>query len=74
MTFEWLEVGNNEFNRFSVGGGEKIAKKSGKSSKSQKLAKLGKKLSKNENSPNFGVTEAGPKFLILNARMAFNCL
>ena len=59
--------------------------KSGRSSKSriskskkifkfQNLAKSGKKLSKNGNSTNFDTTEAKPKFLTLNARIAFNCL
>ena len=48
--------------------------KSKKISKSRNLAKSGKKLSKNENSTNFNVIEAGPKFLTLDARTAFNHL
>ena len=48
--------------------------KSKKLSKSWKLAKLGKKLSKNRNSPNFNTKKNELSFLILNARMAFNCL
>ena len=50
------------------------AKKLKKMSKSWNLAKLGKKSSKSGNSTNFNVTEAGPKFLIFDARAAFNCL
>ena len=38
--------------------------------KSEKL----KKLSKSGNSPNFDATEAGPSFLILETKRAFNCL
>ena len=70
--------GNNEFHKFGSDG-VKYAKKSRKSkgqktSKSQKSAKSRKNLSKNENSPNFSATEAGPSFLTLGARKAFNCL
>ena len=62
------------------------AKKSGKSkgqklAKSQKLSKLeksknekSKKPSKNRNSLNFNAIDAGPSFLIPDARAAFNCL
>ena len=74
LTPKRLRVDDGEVNKFSVNNGEKITKKSGKSSKSQKSAKLKKKLSKSGNSPNFGATEAGPKFLTLSARTAFNCL
>ena len=48
--------------------------KSKKTSKSQNLAKLGKKLSKSGNSTNFNATEDEPKFLIPDAKTAFNCL
>ena len=52
--------------------------KSEKSAKSQKSSKYkgkkSKKLSKRENSPNFDAIEAGPSFLIPNARATFNCL
>ena len=73
--------GNGEVVGFGVGGGggDELAKKSGKSkgqktSKSRKLAKLGKNLSKSGNLPNFGATEAGPSFLTPEARSAFNRL
>ena len=42
--------------------------------KSRNLAKSGKKLSKSRNSTNFNTTEDEPKFLILDARTAFNRL
>ena len=48
--------------------------KSEKMFKSRNLAKSGKKLSKNENATNFDATKDRPKFLIPNARTAFNCL
>ena len=38
------------------------------------MAKSGKKLSNSENSINFDVTEDESKFLISDARIAFNCL
>ena len=74
-----LVNGNGEVVRFVVGGGEELAKKSGKLkgrilSKSQKSTKLGKNLSKSENSPNFGTIEVGPSFLTPSAREAFNRL
>ena len=61
------------------GDGVEHARKSGKlkgqkTSKSRKLAKSRKNSSKSGNSPNFGVTEAGPSFLIPEARSAFNRL
>ena len=77
---------NSEINGFGFGRSNmKYAKKSGKLSKSGKLkskktskswnlAKSRKKLSKNENSTNYNVTEAEPKFLTPNARITFNCL
>ena len=80
------EVGNSniEVMRYGVGGGEELAKKSGKLSKGLKLSKLGnlkgknlaksKKLSKSGNSPNFDAKEAGPSFLTPKARAAFNHL
>ena len=79
LTPKWLKVVNNEVNRFGVGSGEEIARKSEKSkikklSKSQKSAKSRKKLSKSRNSPNFGTTKAGPSFLTPDARTAFNYL
>ena len=43
-------------------------------SKSQNLAKSRKKLIKSGNSTNFNTIEDGPKFLILDTRIAFNCL
>ena len=43
-------------------------------SKSQNLAKSGKKLIKSGNSTNFNIMEDGPKFLTLDAKIAFNCL
>ena len=52
----------------------KYAKKSEKTSKSQKLSKSGKRSSKSGNSINSDATEDGPKFLIPNARTAFNRL
>ena len=73
--------GNGEVVGFGVGGGggDELAKKSGKSkgqktSKSRKLAKSGKNSSKSENSPNFGAMEVGPSFLTPEARSAFNRL
>ena len=48
--------------------------KTGKLSKFQKSAKLRKKLSKNENIPNFDANKNRPSFLIPNAKMAFNHL
>ena len=48
--------------------------KSKKISKSQNLAKSKKILSKSGNLTNFDATRAGPKFLTLNTRIAFNCL
>ena len=48
--------------------------KSEKMSKSQNLARSRKKLSKSVNSTNFNATEDGPKFLTLDARIAFNRL
>ena len=77
------EVGNgdDEVVGFGVGsgGGDKLAKKSGKSksqktSKSRKSAKSGKYLSKSGNSPNFGATEAGLSFFTSEAWSAFNRL
>ena len=74
---------NGKVVRFNVGGGgEELAKKSGKSkgkkskklSKSRKSAKSGKNWLKSGNSPNFGATEARPNFLTLEARAAFNHL
>ena len=82
-----LEVGNDngEVVKFGVGsGGEKLAKKSAKSSKGLKLSKLGnskgknlaksKKPSKSGNSPNFDAKEVGLSFLTPKARAAFNRL
>ena len=78
--------GNSEVVGFGIGGGgEELAKKSGKSkaqktSKSQNLAKSrkssksGKKLSKSGNLPNFGAIETGPSFLTPKARSTFNRL
>ena len=81
------EVGNSngEVIGFGVGGGgEELAKKSGKLSKGLKLSKLrnlkgknlakSKKPSKSENSPNFDIKKAGPSFLTPKARAAFNRL
>ena len=81
------EVGNgdSEVIRFGVsGGGDELAKKSGKLSKGLKLSKSGnskgkksaksKKPSKSGNSPNFDAKEAGPSFLTPEARSAFNRL
>ena len=69
-----LRVSDDEVNRFDVGSGKEIAKKSGKLSKPWKLAKLEKKLSKNGNLLNFDIIEAGSKFLTPNAKTVFNCL
>ena len=72
--------GNNEVDGFGINRNSvEHTKKSGKSKskktfKSWNLAKSGKKLSKSGNSTNFNITKDGPKFLILNARTAFNCL
>ena len=86
LTPEWLEVGNGKVDGFGIGRNSvEYAKRSGKLSKSGKskrekisksrnLAKSGKKLSKSENLTNFDATEDGPKFLIPDARAAFNCL
>ena len=90
LTLEWLGIGDNKFDKFCIGGSEKIAKKSRKLknqnlfksrnlkgeklSKSWKLAKSKKKLSKSGNLSNFGITKTRPKFLIFNAKTAFNCL
>ena len=46
--------------------------KSEKTSKSQNLAKSGKKSSKSGNSTNFDATKDKPKFLIPDAKIAFN--
>ena len=48
--------------------------KSEKMSKSQNLAKSGKKLPKSGNLINFNAIENKPKFLISNAKVAFNHL
>ena len=76
-----LGNGGGEVVGFGVGGGggDELAKKSGKSksqktSKSRKLAKSGKNSSKSGNSSNFGTTEARLSFLTPKARSAFNCL
>ena len=69
LTSKRLGVGDNKVNGFGVDNNKEIAKKSGKLSKTRKLAKSGKKLSKSENSPNFGIIEAESKFLTLNAKM-----
>ena len=74
LTPEQLEIGDGEVNKFGVSGDKKIAKKLRKLFKFQKLAKLGKKLAKNKNSSNFGITKAGPKFLTPNAKTTFNHL
>ena len=79
LIFKWLKVSNGEVNRFVVDSGEEIARKSRnlknkKLSKFRKLAKSRKKLLKSGNSPNFGTTEAGPKFLTPNAKTIFNHL
>ena len=42
--------------------------------KFQNLDQLEKKLLKSENSTNFNIIEAGPKFLTLNTKIAFNRL
>ena len=83
-----LEIGNGE-NHVGVNYGSdgvEIAKKSEKSkgqklAKSQKMSKSrkskskkSKKLLKSGNSSNFDVTEAGPSFLIPDAKINFNCL
>ena len=79
----WRNNSDDEDDGF---GGEKHAKKSGKSkgqklAKSQKLSKSGKskgekskKPSKIGNSPNFDATETGSSFLTPGAREAFNRL
>ena len=46
--------------------------KSQKTSKFWNLAKSRKKLLKSKNLPNFGITEAGPKFLTPDIRTTFN--
>ena len=81
-----VENCDSEIVRFDVGGGggDELAKKSGKSSKGLKLSKSGnskgkklaksKKPSKSGNSPNFDAKEAGPGFLNPEARAAFNRL
>ena len=76
-----VENGDGEIVGFGVGGsgGDKLAKKSGKSKgqktfKSRKSAKSRKNSSKSGNSLNFGATEAGPSFLTPKARLALNCL
>ena len=78
--------GNDEVDRFGVGKNsikyakklEKLFKlgksKSKKTFKSQNLAKSRKKLLKSENLTNFDATKARPKFLISDARTAFNHL
>ena len=72
--------GNGEVYRFGISGnGIEHAKKSGKwksekMSKSQNLAKSGKKLPKSGNLTNSDITEDGPKFLIPDAKTAFNRL
>ena len=81
------EVGNgdSEVIRFGVsGGGDELAKKSGKLSKGLKLSKSGnskgkksaksKKPSKSGNSPNFDAKKAGLSFLTPGARETFNSL
>ena len=77
---------NSEVYRFGVGRNNiKHAKKSEKSFKSRKsksekifkswnLAKLRKKLLKSGNSTNFDNMKTRPKFLTLNAKIAFNSL
>ena len=77
---------NNKVNGFSIGRNSiehakksRKLSKSGKSKsekmfKSQNLTKSGKKLSKSGNSTNFDATEDKPKFLILDAKIAFNRL
>ena len=83
---ERLGVGDGEVDGFDIGeNGVEHTKKSGKlfksrkvkiekTSKSQNLAKSGKKLSKSENSTIFDITEDGPRFLTLDAKIVFNCL
>ena len=71
---ERLEISNDEIDRFDVSNSREIIKKLRKLFKSQKLAKLGKKLLKNGNLPNFGITEARPKFLTLDTKITFNYL
>ena len=71
---------NNGGNKIKFGNDNiKYAKKLEKSKslkmfKSWNLAKSKKKLSKNKNLLNFDIMEAKPKFLTLNAKIAFNCL
>ena len=48
--------------------------KSKKTLKSWNLAKLEKKLLNNGNLSNFSTIKVGPKFLISDTRIAFNCL
>ena len=76
-------IANKKFTANKVsgnkGGNESIEKyrklsKIRKLSKSQKSAKSGKKLSKSRNLSNFSAKKNEPSFLILNARIAFNCL
>ena len=71
---ERLEVGDGEVEGFDIGSSMKYAKKSEKMSKSLNLVKSGKKLSKSGNSTNFDITEAGPRFLIPDAKTSFNRL
>ena len=77
------EVGNGSGKVVGLGvgggGGDELAKKSGKSksqktSKFRKSAKSGKDSSKSENSPNFDATEIGPSFVTPKASLAFNRL
>ena len=74
MTSKQLRFDNGEVYRLDIDGGVEHIKTSQKTSKSQNLAKSRKKLSKSENSTNFDVMEAKPKFLTLNAKIIFNCL
>ena len=75
-----VKNGNVAVVGFDIGdGSEELAKKSRKLkgqnlSKLQKLAKSGKSLLKSGNLSNFGTIEAGPSFLTLGARDAFNYL
>ena len=80
-----LEICNNKVDRFNIGGGETIAKKSKKSknkklsksqkmSKFQKLANSKKKLSKNGNLANFDIKKNGSNFLTPKANAVFNHL
>ena len=80
-----MKNGDSKIVEFGDGSGsEKLAKKSRKLSKGLKLPKSGnskgknlaqsKKLLKSGNLPNFDVKKAGPSFLTLKARAAFNRL